>query len=143
MKILVRIGDHIQRAGGSFWTRKAYVDENPETVKKFIRAIARGVMFYRDNKAGSIPSLKEHLGVPTTRTPASSGRRPTTRSAPSFPPNSSAKYSNRGAIDMIAAKQWAPDKPLPDPEQFLVRSLLDPTLKQMNYVPTKLDALMR
>ena len=26
MKILVRVGDHIQRAGGSFWTRKAYVD---------------------------------------------------------------------------------------------------------------------
>ncbi len=63
MKILVRVGDHIQRAGGSFWTRKAYVDEHPETVKKFIRAIARGVMFYRDNKAGSMASLKEHLGV--------------------------------------------------------------------------------
>jgi len=32
---------------------------------------------------------------------------------------------------------------LPDPEQFLVRSLLDPTLKAMNYVPTKLDASSR
>ena len=41
---------------------------------------------------------------------------------------------------MIAAKQWAPDKPLPDPEQFLTRSLLESTLKDMNYVPTKLDA---
>ena len=27
MKVLVRVGDYIQRAGGSFWTRKAYVDE--------------------------------------------------------------------------------------------------------------------
>jgi hypothetical protein len=44
---------------------------------------------------------------------------------------------------MIAAKQWAPDKPLPDPEQFLVRALLDPTLKDMAYVPTKLDAPSR
>ena len=41
---------------------------------------------------------------------------------------------------MIAAKQWAADKPLPDPEQFLTRALLDSTLKEMNYVPTKLDA---
>ena len=41
---------------------------------------------------------------------------------------------------MIAAKQWAADKPLPDPEQFLDRALLDTTLKDMNYVPTKLDA---
>ena len=63
MKILVRTGDHIQRAGGAFWARKAYVDENPETVTKFIRAIAKGVMYYRDNKAGSVKTLKEHLGV--------------------------------------------------------------------------------
>ena len=41
---------------------------------------------------------------------------------------------------MIAAKQWTVDKPLPDPEQFLVRAVLDKTLKDMNYVPTKLDA---
>ena len=46
-------------------------------------------------------------------------------------------------VDMIAAKQWAPDKPLPDPEQFLVRALLDPTLKDMGYVPTKLDVPTR
>ena len=44
-------------------------------------------------------------------------------------------------LDMIAAKQWAPDKPLPDPEQFLLRSLLDGTLAEMKYVSTKLDGL--
>ncbi len=63
MKVLVRVSDYIQRAGGSFWTRKEFVDQHPDTVKKFIRAIARGVMFYRDNKAGSFASLKEHLGI--------------------------------------------------------------------------------
>jgi hypothetical protein len=40
---------------------------------------------------------------------------------------------------MISAHQWPADKPLPDPEQFLARSLLDSTLKDMGYVPTKLD----
>jgi hypothetical protein len=44
---------------------------------------------------------------------------------------------------MIAAKQWAPDKPLPDPEQFLTRSLLESTLKEMKYIPTKLDVPTR
>ena len=43
-------------------------------------------------------------------------------------------------LDLIAANQWPKDKPLPDPEQFLARELLDGTLKAMNYVPTKLDA---
>ena len=34
--------------------RRPIVEKNPETVKKFIRAIAKGVMYFRDNKAGSI-----------------------------------------------------------------------------------------
>jgi len=143
MKILVRVGDHIQRAGGSFWTRKAYVDENQETVKKFIRAIARGVMFYRDNKAGSIPSLKEHLGVANDQDAGIVWEETHNTMGAELPAEQFREIFESRRIDMIAAKQWAPDKPLPDPEQFLVRSLLDPTLKQMNYVSTKLDALMR
>ena len=43
-------------------------------------------------------------------------------------------------LDMIAENQWPKDKPLPDPEQYLGRALLDATLKDMNYVPTKIDA---
>jgi ABC-type nitrate/sulfonate/bicarbonate transport system substrate-binding protein len=143
MKVLVRVGDHIQRAGGSFWTRKAYVDENPETVKKFMRAIARGVMFYRDNKAGSIPSLKEHLGVANDQDAGIVWEETHNTMGAELPAEQFREIFESRRIDMIAAKQWAPDKPLPDPEQFLVRSLLDPTLKQMNYVPTKLDALSR
>jgi len=46
-------------------------------------------------------------------------------------------------IVMIAAKQWPADKPVPNPERYLLRSVLDSTLKQMDYVPTKLDALTR
>jgi hypothetical protein len=39
---------------------------------------------------------------------------------------------------MIAARQWPADKPLPDPEQFLARALLESTLKEMNYVPANI-----
>jgi hypothetical protein len=41
---------------------------------------------------------------------------------------------------MVAARQWPEDKPLPDPESFLARDLLDPTLKEMGYVPTNIEA---
>jgi hypothetical protein len=43
-------------------------------------------------------------------------------------------------LTMIAARQWPEDKPLPDPESFLARGLLDPTLKDMGYVPTNIEA---
>ena len=140
MKVLVRVGDHIQRAGGSFWTRKVTVDERPDAVQKFIRAIARGVMFYRDNKAGSLASLKEHLGVANDQDAGIVWEETRNTMGAELPPEQFREIFESRRTDMIAAKQWAPDKPLPDPEQFLVRSLLDPTLKQMGYVPTKLDA---
>src|SRR4029079_16386017 len=117
MKVLVRVCDHIQRAGGSFWARKATVDERPDAVKRFIRAIARGVMYYRDNKAGSIATLKEHLGVASDQdaeivweeTPNTlCGARTAEQFREIFEPR---------RVYMIPAKRWEPDKPLPDPEK--------------------------
>ena len=141
MKILLRTGDYIQRAGGTFWTRKAYADQNPETVKKFVRAIAKGVMYFRDNKAGSFRSLKEHLGVESDKDAEIVWEQTHNTFGAELPKDQFREIFESRRLDMIAAKQWAPDKPLPDPEQFLLRSLLDGTLMEMKYVPTKLDGL--
>jgi NitT/TauT family transport system substrate-binding protein len=140
MKVLIRTGDYIQRAGGSFWTRKEFVDKNPDTVKRFIRAIARGVMFYRDNKAGSLATLKEHLGVPNDADAGSVWDQTHNTFAAELPKDLYREIFESRRLDLIAAGQWPKDKPLPDPEQFLARSMLDSTLKEMNYVPTKLEA---
>jgi NitT/TauT family transport system substrate-binding protein len=140
MKILVRTGDHIQRAGGSVWTRKDYADKNPETVKKFIRAIAKAVMYYRDNKAGSIKTLKEHLGVADDKDAGIIWEQTHNTFGAELPKDLFREIFESRRQTMIAAKQWAPDKPLPDPEQFVLRAVLDGTLKEMKYVPTKLDA---
>jgi ABC-type nitrate/sulfonate/bicarbonate transport system substrate-binding protein len=140
MKILIRTGDYIQRAGGTLWTRKDYVEQHPDTVKRFIRAIARAVMYYRDNKEGSYATLKEHLGVENDKDAGIVWEETHNTFGAELPPDKFREIFESRREDMIAAKQWAPDKPLPDPEQFLTRSLLDPTLKDMKYVPTKLDA---
>src|SRR5262249_39731780 len=49
MKVLVRVSDHIERAGGTLWTMKAFADKNPDVLPKFIRAIAKAAIYYRDN----------------------------------------------------------------------------------------------
>lgn len=139
MKVLVRTGDYIQRAGGSMWTMKSFVDKNPDTVKKFIRAIARGVMYYRDNKAGSIPTLKTHLGVENDENAGIVWDQTHNTFGAELPNDLFADILESRRQTMIDAKQWAKDKPLPDPEQFVTRALLDSTLKDMHYVPTKLD----
>ena len=140
MKIIVRTGDHIQRAGGTFWARKAFVDQNPEVLPKFIRAIAKAVMFYRDDKAGSIPILKSHLGIDNDKDAGIVWDQTHDTFGAELPPDKFREIFESRREEMIAAKQWPADKPLPDPEQFLTRTVLDTTLKAMNYVPTKLDA---
>ncbi len=139
MKVLIRTGDYIQRAGGTLWTRKSYVEQNPEVVAKFIRAIARGVMYYRDNKAGSLASLKEHLGVDDDKDAGIVWDQTHNTFGAELPKDMFREIFESRRLEMIAAKQWPADKPLPDPEQFVTRTLLETTLKQMGYVPTKLD----
>jgi ABC-type nitrate/sulfonate/bicarbonate transport system substrate-binding protein len=138
--VLLRTGDYLPRAGGAFWCTDDYFKKNPETVKKFIRAIARGVMYFRDNKAGSIPILRNHLGIDNDKDAGIIWDQVHNTFGAEVPKDLFRQIFESRRLTMIAANQWAKDKPLPDPEQFLARDLLDPTLKQMGYVSTKLDA---
>ena len=139
MKILVRTGDYIQRAGGTFWARKAYIDQNPDVAAKLTRAIAKAVMFYRTERAGSIPILREHLGMDNDKDAGIVWDQTHNTFGAELPKDLFREIFESRLQDMIAAKQWPADKPMPDPEQFLLRAQLDATLKAMNYVPTKLD----
>jgi len=140
LKVLVRTGDYLPRAGGTFWSTEEFFQKNPETAKKFIRAIAKGVVYLRENKAGSIPSIKEHLGIQDDEEAAVVWDELHNTFGAELPPDLFREIFESRRIDMIAANQWDKDKPLPDPEQFVARSLLDATLKDMGYVPTKLEA---
>jgi ABC-type nitrate/sulfonate/bicarbonate transport system substrate-binding protein len=139
MKVLLRTGDYIPRAGGSVWGRKEFVDQNPDTTKRFIRAIARAVMYFRTNKEGSVKTLKEHLGIPTDEEGGLIWDQLHNTFGAELPKDLFREIFVSRRETMIAARQWPADKPLPDPEQYVARELLESTLKEMGYVPTKLD----
>jgi ABC-type nitrate/sulfonate/bicarbonate transport system substrate-binding protein len=137
MKIVLRTGDHLARVGGCFWVPEEYFEKNQPTVKKFIRAIAKGVMYFRDNKAGSLATIKEHLGIENDQQAGLIWDELHNSFAAEMPAELFREVFESRRLDLIAAKEWPADKPLPDPEQFLARALLESTLKEMNYVPTK------
>lgn len=139
MKVLLRTGDYIARAGGAIWARKAFVDQNPETTKKFIRAIAKAVTYFRANRDGSVATLKKHLGIDNDKEAGLIWDELHDAFGAELPASLFREIFESRRLTMISAHQWAADKPLPDPEQFLTRNLLDSTLKDMGYVPTKLD----
>jgi ABC-type nitrate/sulfonate/bicarbonate transport system substrate-binding protein len=140
LKVLLRTGDYIPRAGGTIWGMQATVDNNPETVKKLIRAIAKGVMYFRDNKQGSIAVLKHHLGINSDAEAGLIWDQLHDAFGAEVPKDLFHAIFESRRLTMIAARQWPPHQALPDPEQFLARDLLDSTLKEMGYVPTKLEA---
>jgi ABC-type nitrate/sulfonate/bicarbonate transport system substrate-binding protein len=140
LKVLLRTGDYLPRVGGTFWTTDAFFDKEPQTVKKFIRAIARGVTYLRENKAGSIPSMRGHLGIDSDEEAGVIWEELHNTFGAELPKDMFYEVFESRRIDMVAAKQWPADKPLPDPDSFVARAMLDATLKEMNYVPTKLDA---
>jgi NitT/TauT family transport system substrate-binding protein len=140
LKVLLRTGDYIPRAGGAIWTMRPYAEKNPEVVKKVIRAVAKGVMTFRTDKKASVAALKEHLGIKSDEEAGIIWDQLHNTFGAELPPNLFREIFEGRRKAMIAAKQWPADKPLPDPEKWLNRKLLEATLKEMNYVPTKLDA---
>ena len=140
MNIVLRTGDHLQRVGGCFWVAEDWYDKNQDTVAKFIRAIAKGVIYVRTNKAGSIPTIKNYLGIQTDEQAGLVWDQVHTAYAAEMPTDLFREIFESRRLDLIAAKEWPADKPLPDVEQFVPRALLEKTLKDMNYVPAKLAA---
>jgi NitT/TauT family transport system substrate-binding protein len=140
MHILIRTGDYIPRAGGTIWTREEFFDKNPATMKKFIRAIAEAVTYFRANKAGSVATIKKYLGIESDDEAGRIWDQLKDAFGAELPPNLFAEIIASRVKTMQAARQWPAGKPVPDPEQFVARKLLDSTLKEMGYVPTKLDA---
>jgi ABC-type nitrate/sulfonate/bicarbonate transport system substrate-binding protein len=136
LKILLRTGDYIPRAGGTVWCMQSLVEQHPDTAKKIIRAIAKAVMYFRTNKEGSIKVMEHHIGsVKSDEEAALIWDQLHDSFGAEVPPELFRELLESRRLTMIAARQWPQDKPLPDPEQFLARTLLEATLKEMNYIP--------
>jgi len=141
LKVLLRTGDYIPRAGGTIFCMQSFVQQHPDTVQKIIRAIAKAVVYFRTNKAGSIKVLEHHiLSIKNDQQAGLIWDQLHDSYGAEVPKDLFRDIFESRRLTMIAARQWSADKPLPDPEQFIARNLLDSTLKQMNYVPAKLAA---
>jgi NitT/TauT family transport system substrate-binding protein len=139
LKVLLRTSDYIPRAGGTIWCMQSFVEQHPDTAKKVIRAIAKAVMYFRTNKEGSIKVMEREIGSVKSDTDASLIWDQLHDSfGAEVPPDLFKEILESRRQTMITARQWPVDKPLPDPESFLTRDLLDSNLKEMGYVPANI-----
>jgi ABC-type nitrate/sulfonate/bicarbonate transport system substrate-binding protein len=136
-KVLLTTSDYIPRLGGAIWTMQPYLDKNPETVKKFIEAIAKAVMSIRDDKAGTVPVIQKYLGIDDPQEASLLWDELHNTFDASLPKGLFREIFDSRREAMVQAGQWPKDKPLPDPEGFVTRKLLDEALAAAQYVPVK------
>jgi len=136
-KVLLTTSDYVPRLGGPIWTLAPFVEKNPAATKAFIRAIAKAIMYLRDNKAGSVPIMKKYLGIEDDQEANLLWDDLHDTYDATLPKDLFREIFESHREDMIADGQWPKDKPLPDTEQFVTRDLLNQALAEVHYVPVK------
>ena len=133
-KVLLSTSTYLPRLGGEIWTLRPFVEKHPEATKAFIRAIAAAITYIRDNKEGTMPILKTYLGIddPEEQSLLWGGIHDGYEAT--MPAKLFRDIFEARRKEMIGLGQWAADKPLPDPEQFVARTLLDQALREVHYV---------
>lgn len=137
-KMLLETSTYLPRLGGEIWSMKPFVDAHHDAVKAFDRAIAEAIMYIRDNKEGTLPILKSYLGVDDPEEQSLLWDSIHDGYEATMPEKLFRDIFEARRQDMIQLGQWDKDKPLPDPEQFVARKLLDEALDEAHYVPTKM-----
>jgi hypothetical protein len=98
-------------------------------------------MYFRTNKEGSIQVMKHHISsIKSDKDAGLIWDQLHEAFGAEVPKDLFREILESRRQTMIAARQWPADKPLPDPESFLARNLLETTLKEMNYQPANLAA---
>jgi NitT/TauT family transport system substrate-binding protein len=131
--ILLKTGTYLPRVGGTVWTTATMVKEHPDTVRKFIRAIVDAEQYLADNKAGSVPVIQKYFAFKNVKEAAAVWDELHDQYGPAIPHKLMVDLFESRYHRMIKSGLWPKDKKMPDPEQFIARDLLSPTLRSMGY----------
>ncbi len=128
MKILMRTGDYIPRLGGTFLTHKDFIKEKRDAVKRFIRAIIKAEDYIRANKQGTVDVVKKYFEIDDPKVNESIYNQVYDKYSPEMPPDLIRDLFESRTTPELG---WPAGKPLPDPEQFVERNLLNEVFKEM------------
>ena len=131
--VLLKTGVYLPRVGGTVWTTAKMVKEHPDTVKKFIRAIVDAEQYLEDNKAGSVPVIQKYFGLKDEKQAAAIWDELHDQYGPDIPHQLIVDLFESRYHRMVKAGVWPKGKKMPNPEQYIARDLLTPTLRSMGY----------
>ncbi len=132
-KILLKTGDYLPRVGGTFWVTKKFLKGNRATVKSFIKAIAKAEAYLDRNKSGSVPVIQKYFGISKASEAGYIWDVVHDQYGPDIPANLLQKLFDGRVKRMQSKGLWPKNKAVPNPEQFVERTLLKESLREIGY----------
>ena len=142
-KRLLRTGKFLPRVKGAVWTRKNYLKANRDTVRRFIRAVAKATDIIHTDGKTTVAVIQKYLGIyhpEETKALWLSVRDTFTADIPA--PLLKNLFADR--LRRLQQKGlWPRDRKSPNPEYFIARGLLSKTLNQMAHAFETIDVTNR
>jgi NitT/TauT family transport system substrate-binding protein len=132
MKILLRTGDYIPRLGGTFLTHRDFLKDKRDVVKRFTRAIIKAEDYIKANKKGTMEVIAKYFEINDAKVVESIYNQVHDKYAPDMPPDLIRDLFESRTTPELG---WPQGKPLPDPEQWVDRSVVNEVLKEMGRKP--------
>ena len=132
-RILLKTGDYLPRVGGTFWVTKKFLKNNRATAKKFIKAIAKATQYLNANKDGSVAVIQKYFGIKSKKQAGYIWDTVHDQYGPDIPENLLLKLFQGRVKRMQSKGLWPKDKPVPNPEQYVERKLLNESLREIGY----------
>jgi|KNS12BottometaT_FD_k123_69056_1 ABC-type nitrate/sulfonate/bicarbonate transport system substrate-binding protein len=132
-RILLKTGDYLPRVGGTFWATTKTLKNKRPVVKSFIKAIAKAEHYLNTNKEGSLPVIQEYFGIKKKSEAGYIWDTVHDQYGPDIPAHLLLKLFQGRVRRMQSKGLWPKDKPVPDPEQYVERKLLNETLREIGY----------
>jgi len=130
--ILLRTGDYLPRLGPC-WVTEKYYENNKDTVRRFIRAVAKAEQYVADNKDGTVPVIQKYFGI---KDPAEAGYIYDQLHNEYSPDIGSKLFAElyEGRIKALKASGlWPKGKPDPDYQSYVARDMLTQELRGLGY----------
>src|SRR5262245_22050478 len=134
MKILVKTGDYIPRLRGTLITHRDVIKEKRDVTKRFIRAMAKGNDYVKNNKQGTLEVIQKYFEIQDAGLAEGIYKQVANAFGPEIPHDL--------LMDLFQSRTtpelgWPAGKPLPDIEQFVARDLLNEVFKEMGRKVTR------
>ena len=133
MDVLLKTGPYLPRLEGAYWVAASYLEQHPDTVRRFIRAIARATLYLATDQMGSIEVIRQRFGLESPAEANVLWHAVKLDFDPAIPADLLRRSFEASLARLRQKGLWPLDRPMPDVEQFIASDIMKTALREIGY----------